>query len=127
MHQLIQFFCVHYTFCIIHIYLNILTAYQFFRKQQHTPTVYMHYICHLSIHISSYLIFYASLIVRFIIGLIYINLGFLGENVVVQRNSPSLVFSTWSFIESQIRVYRKIENNTHICDASLRYCSTKTS
>ena len=40
-------------------------------------------------------------------------LGFLGENVVVQRNSPSLVFSTWSFIESQIRVYRKIENNTH--------------
>ena len=52
---------------------------------------------------------------------------FLGENVVVQRNSPSLVFSTWSFIESQIRVYRKIENNTHIYDASLRYCSTKTS
>ena len=39
---------------------------------------------------------------------------FLGENVVVQRNSPSLVFSTWSFIELQIRVYRKIENNTHI-------------
>ena len=39
-------------------------------------------------------------------------MGFLGENVVVQRNSPSLVFSTWSFIESQIRVYRKIEN-TH--------------
>ena len=39
---------------------------------------------------------------------------FLGENVVVQRNSPSLVFSTWSFIESQIRVYRKIENNTHL-------------
>ena len=51
----------------------------------------------------------------------------LGENVVVQRNSTSLVFSSWSFIESQIRVYRKIENNTHIYDASLRYSSTKTS
>ena len=51
----------------------------------------------------------------------------IGENVVVQRNSPFLVFSTWSFIESQIRIYRKIEINTHIHDASLRYCSTKTS
>ena len=72
----------------------------------------MHYFCHLSIHISSY--FYASLIVRFIIGFFILIWDFLGENVVVQRNSPSLVFSTWSFIESQIRVYRKIENNTRL-------------
>ena len=66
-------------------------------------------------HISSYLILYALLIliVRFIIWLFILIWDFLGENVVVQRNSPSLVFSTWSFIESQIRVCRKIENNTH--------------
>ena len=44
--------------------------------------------------------------------LIFLIRVFLGENVVVQRNSPSLVISTWSLIESQIRVYGKIENNT---------------
>ena len=34
---------------------------------------------------------------------------FLAENVVVQLNGPILAFITWSFIESQKRVYRKIQ------------------
>ena len=37
-----------------------------------------------------------------------------GENVVVQRNGPSLVFSTWSFIDSQIKEYAEKLNTTLI-------------
>ena len=79
----------------------------------------MHYICHLFIHIFSYLIFSCianSLVYN--LRYFYLIWDFLDENVVVQRNSHSLVFSTWSFIESQIRVYRKIENNTHFSYSS---------